>query len=440
MPEQQSATSQASVNPHYLSKVMELSENMDVEASEDILDARGNKLIARGARISRNMQERLILHKLRKPLESCMTITGGMNVNAVVSEARRLLDTNEPLGYILKASDGAGMSPFELLESIPIGSVMRMMLTITDRVGPAAFSHCVMVSMIAIALARKSGMAQKEQMVAAIGGLLHDIGELYIEPEYLRSGKRLLPHEWRHVVVHPRIGQLLISELETYPAAVGIAVSEHHERFDGAGYPRRLSGARISPVGQILAVAEMIGGLLMQKENPLRRAELALKIIPSEHAHPLISVVSKALRLSQTTPTDAINMMSSPEASERIRTLLDYIPVIIKTAGQMAELPELASTEAKHLLAQTIYRIAKIERAFSSTGLEMYARDGQVHSGEILFELIVATKEIQWRLRDVARDLALNSSSFAAVESAALAPLIAMLDASPDAHPAAPVH
>ena len=51
-----------SVNKNYLDKVMDLAEEKDVAATEDIFDARGIKLIAKGAKISRRQQEKLILH------------------------------------------------------------------------------------------------------------------------------------------------------------------------------------------------------------------------------------------------------------------------------------------------------------------------------------------------------------------------------------------
>lgn len=421
----------ASVNQHYLNKVMDLSDEMEVEVTEDVYDARGMKMVSKGAKISRNMQEKLILHKLRKPLESCITVSDGVSVNAVLEEAHRIIQTVEPMHYILKAADGGGPSPLDILAHIHVGKAMRMMLTITDRGGPSALNHSVLVSLLSICLAKKLGLSEKDQTTAALAGLFHDIGELYIEPSYLRSGKRLLPHEWQHVVVHPRIGQLLITELENYPPAVALAVAEHHERFDGAGYPRRLAGKSISTCGQVLSVAEMISGLLKQSDHPLKRAEMALKIIPYEHAHPLISLVSNSLHMSQEARIAVSDNMPSDDANERAKILFDHISVMVETGNKMQDLPTVNSSPAKDLLSQTVKRISTIQRAFLSTGLDMCVNEDIAQSGDILFESIVATKEIQWRLRDVARDLALHSSAFTSAESEAFNPLIAMLDAEP---------
>ncbi|MDP3654390.1 MAG: response regulator [Rhodoferax sp.] len=420
-----------SVNKHYLEKVMDLAEEQDVNTTEDIFDSRGVKLIAKGTRISRGLQERLILHKLQKPLESCIALEGGIEINAIVAEARRLSETSEAMGYILKATQGGGFSPLDTLAKIQFGNAMGMMLTIINRGGAADLTHSVMVSLLSTCLANKLGLSEKDQSNVALGGLLHDIGELYIEPAYLHSPKRLLPQEWRHVVVHPRISQMLIEELENYPAAIALAVSEHHERFDGTGYPRLLAGKSISVAGQILSVAEMVSGVLLQADNPLERAELALRIIPREHGSALVSAVSSTLRSSHHQPS-VQSSMTSDDANERAKILFDHIAVVVETGNKMDALPTIRSNKAKELRAQALQRIDTIQRAFFSTGLDACERDDTAKNREILFESIAATKEIQWRLRDVARHLALHSAAFDPAEAQAFAPIIAMLDAEPD--------
>jgi len=282
-----------SVNRYYLDKVMRLSEQRDIKATEDIFDARGMKLVAKGTTVSRKLQERLMARQLSKPFESSIAVEGGIDPDAIVTEAKRVAETVEPVKALLDHDQG-GSSPIRLLSDARFGSAMSTMLTIVQDGGAHALQHGVLVSLISIALAKKCGLGVGDQMNVALAGLLHDIGELYIDPEYLHSGRRLYPHEWRHVVVHPRIGQMLIEGLENYPATVARAVFEHHERLDGGGYPRGSAGKAISMEGQVVAVAEMISGVFLSKDQPLKRAELALKIVPGEHPHQLVSAVSSA--------------------------------------------------------------------------------------------------------------------------------------------------
>lgn len=427
----QEETEIENVNKHYLDKVMDLADEMDVEATEDIFDARGMKLLAKGAKISRDMQERLILHKLRKPLESTIAVDGGVNADTVINEAKRIAESTAPVACILRSTAKNGSAPLDVMAGIELGSAMRMMLTVVEKGGSSALEHCVMVSLVSVCLANRMGLGEKEQKVIALAGLLHDIGELYIEPEYLKSQRRLLPNEWRHVVVHPRIGQMLIGELENYPPEVAMAVAEHHERFDGAGYPRRVSGRNISLAGQAVSVAEMVSGVFMKRDRPLARAELALKIIPGEHPHKLVSAVASALRTVDSKGDDA--SAAEPEESIRVaRSLSDRIAAVLQNGGELLDRSNDFSGKVKTLLANALDRVRIIQRAFISTGLDVCLNEGitffEGRNAQLLFEAAVGLKEIQWRLQDVARDLALQAAALEGHENDTLQAFITLLD------------
>lgn len=421
------------VNKHYLDKVLNLAEQADIKATEDIFDSRGMKLVAKGARISRTLQERLSLRKLSKPFESSIAIESGVNIDTIATEAQRIADTVEPVRSIMRAVSG-GTLPLQVLAGVQFGSAMSTMLTIIERGGKAALEHSVTVSLLSICLAKKFGLSNTDQSIVALAGLLHDIGELYIDPEYLRSQRQLYPHEWRHVIVHPRIGQMLIAGLEDYPASVAQAVYEHHERFDGSGYPRQLAGDGISPAGQVIAVAEMISGVFLNQDKPLQRAELALKILPGEFARELVSVVSLAMQSVRGADDTFEEHGGIPSGEERasVQALYERIEAVQKLRQELAERPELQSKKARQLLADVERRTISIQRAFSSTGLDACvdaeSRFFETRSEQILFEVEVATSEIQWRLRGVARDISLHASSMEVHESEALQPLITMLD------------
>ena len=424
----------SAVNQHYLSKVMGLAEVMDVAASEDIVDMRGMKLVAKGTRLTRSQQTTLGLHKLRKSLESTLVAEGATDASSIVTGATRILDSCTPLRRIVGAAGGGGPTPIGLLGTMRFGHAMRMMLTLTDRDGPSALDHCITVSLLSICMAKKLRLAPEEQMVAGLAGLLHDIGELYIDPAYLKPARRLLPHEWAHLVVHPRIGQMLIAELESYPAAVGRAVAEHHERYDGTGYPRQLPGKELSACGQAVSVAEMIAGVL-QKDHPLERAELALKVIPGEHSHALLSVISGALRSQEKAAKEP---PLPPSGNEEVASLHARILAAIDAGRALATAPAGGTQRTRELAGRTVERVLTIQRAFISTGLDFYLKqDNGLEDADstMLFEKEVASREMAWRLRDVARDLALNTAAVPE-ETAVFAPLITLLDDMPA--PAAP--
>jgi hypothetical protein len=288
----------------------------------------------------------------------------------------------------------------------------------------------VAVALLSICMAKKLRLTEQDQMTAGLAGMLHDIGELYVDPAYLAHNKRLLPHEWAHLVAHPRIGQMLVNELESFPLAVGRAVFEHHERFDGTGYPRQRSGNHISPAGQAVAAAELIAGVL-HKDRPLERAELALKIVPGEFAHDLVSAISSALRTQEKGDADMHPEFHDGEGVER---LFWRISSALETGQNLLDGNTAKSPRTRELLTQALERIGTIQRAFISTGLDVYLNRNHNMADHacatILFEKAVATREIQWRLRDMARDLALHSST--PDQKSIFAPLIHLLDDDSD--------
>jgi putative nucleotidyltransferase with HDIG domain len=420
------------LNANYLEKVMDLSDDMNIAATEDIYDARGVKLVAKGTQISRSLQEKLILHRLRKPLESSIAVENGVNNSSVTDVAELLMEKVLPILYMCKSIADKGNPPLHIMKQVKFGNAMSMMLTITERCGKDALSHCVTVSLIAICLAKKLGLSEEDQSAVALGGLLHDIGELYVAPEYLQQrGRRLTPYEWRHVVVHSRIGQMLIEELEQCSSVVSRAVAEHHERFDGSGYPRHINGNNLSVHGQILSVAEAMAGVFMRDDRALERAELALKIIPGEHARELVSAISSVLRLSQQDQQSSEEKsIVVPSPLLNVRSLHDNLNACCSNIENLLFASNVQSKQSRIVLNRALDQAKAVKRSFNSTGLDICLGDSNsdLMDAEIQFEVNVASSEIQWRMRDIARNIALQSSELLPNEIAALAPLIQQFD------------
>jgi HD-GYP domain-containing protein (c-di-GMP phosphodiesterase class II) len=418
------------VNKHLLDKLMRLAQVKGITATEDLVDLHGEPIAAAGARITPEHGEALSGRKLKKTIESSLRAEDAVDAALIVQTARRIIDTSMPVNRILAATSDGAKAALAQLSTMRFGDPLRLLLTLADHDGAHALEHAVSVSLLSIAMARKLQLSADEQHAAGLAGLLHDIGELYTAPAWLVPGKRLLPHEWAHLVLHPRLGQMLVTELAPYPGAVGRAVAEHHERFDGSGYPRQTQGKRISAPGQAVSVAEMIAGVL-GKDSPLERAELALKIIPGEHARELVSAICGARRLQAPKADPAAH--DEAGGREDLHRLSGRIGAVLELGQQLRDGPGAKSPHASDLLERTLERILTIQRSFISTGLDAYldVNHGLHEDGVLRFEKAVATGEIQWRLRDSARDLALHTAG-SPDEKALFAPLIALLDDDSD--------
>ena len=86
--------------------------------------------------------------------------------------------------------------------------------------------------------------------------LLHDIGKLSVPASVLNKSGKPDAEEWQTLLRHPLEGKRLVAPLADWLGIWAATVPEHHERYDGSGYPRGLVGEQISPGGRIVAVAD----------------------------------------------------------------------------------------------------------------------------------------------------------------------------------------
>jgi putative nucleotidyltransferase with HDIG domain len=119
--------------------------------------------------------------------------------------------------------------------------------------------HCRRTALYAVRLGCKLNIWPAELELLELGALLHDIGKLGVrdcvfEPRLLAKDERAEMH------AHPRIGAGVLSQLG-FPDDVVETVYQHHEHFDGTGYPRGLRGAAISRLARIVAVADAYDAL-----------------------------------------------------------------------------------------------------------------------------------------------------------------------------------
>ncbi len=120
--------------------------------------------------------------------------------------------------------------------------------------------HCVRVADIACALAERAGFDIQTLFWFRIGALLHDVGKLIVPIEVLNKPGRLDEDEWRIIKRHPAAGVELLADVE-FPWDIRPMVRNHHERWDGCGYPDGLGGTAIPMSARILCIADVYDAL-----------------------------------------------------------------------------------------------------------------------------------------------------------------------------------
>lgn len=118
------------------------------------------------------------------------------------------------------------------------------------------YSHCVNVSVLLAAFAMRAGKNRPQILTFALAGLFHDLGKALLPVSLLNARRKLSATEQTLVIRHPLLGCELLAELPGVRSEMLMAALEHHERYDGSGYPKGLSGGAISEMGHICAIAD----------------------------------------------------------------------------------------------------------------------------------------------------------------------------------------
>ena len=118
-------------------------------------------------------------------------------------------------------------------------------------------------------MARTLALPEAEIDRIRTAALLHDVGKVAVPQEILEKPSALTSAEWRAVVQHPRIGQVILEQAAALKDAVPI-ILHHHERFSGHGYPFGLRGSDIPLGARIVAIADAYDA--MTHDRPYKRA------------------------------------------------------------------------------------------------------------------------------------------------------------------------
>jgi len=140
-------------------------------------------------------------------------------------------------------------------------------------------------AVLATLVGRNVNMVQHKLLNLATGALLHDVGMLRI-PAAVRNKKgELSPDEVQTIRAHPLYSYKIITKEMRFAEDIGVAALQHQERWDGAGYPRQISGTNIIPDARIIAVVDAFEAMVSKR--PYRNSMIgytAMRTILSDNA------------------------------------------------------------------------------------------------------------------------------------------------------------
>ncbi|HJV62197.1 MAG TPA: HD domain-containing phosphohydrolase, partial [Albitalea sp.] len=295
-------------------------------------------------------------------LESCLIAENGVTGRSLLQSVESLLERDTPLAPLLRQHAD------EIVHAaahLPLHPVAQLLLTAGQVARPDTFDHAVQAMALTGALMIAHGGGTRELRLAMLCGLLHDLGEMYIAPQYGEADAEFaldLP-SYQHLVVHPHVGKLLLEQLTNYPPEVARAIAEHHERLDGSGYPHCLHGTLVSPLGRLLAVAEGALAALRGAPSHLMRASVALRAVPGEFDMQWVGALSHAAR--QQPPLQA------RLAAGEIEARLARLGAALQSAQSLADalLPTAQTPALKDALGLVQHLLGRLRVGWNASGL-----------------------------------------------------------------------
>ncbi|MBD0327573.1 MAG: HD-GYP domain-containing protein, partial [Pyrinomonadaceae bacterium] len=124
--------------------------------------------------------------------------------------------------------------------------------------------HSERVVTFSLRLGLELGLDKEQLRALEFGALLHDIGKIGIPDGILRKPAQLTNEEWEQMRQHPLLGQSILRGIKFLEGAA-LVVGQHHEKWDGSGYPLGLRGEEIDLNARIFAVADAFDAMISDR-------------------------------------------------------------------------------------------------------------------------------------------------------------------------------
>ncbi|QNA87732.1 DUF3369 domain-containing protein [Massilia sp. Dwa41.01b] len=175
-----------------------------------------------------------------------------------------------------------------------------------------AGNHVRRMAQVCHLLAQASGMPEDETATLMHAAPMHDIGKIATPDAVLLKPGRLSPDEWEVMQQHPTVGlQILDGSTRPILKAAAVIAHQHHEKYDGSGYPQGLKGEAIHPYARIVAVADVFDALCHERcyksAWPVPQVTDYLREVAGQHLDPyyvdlLIQNIDKAVEINRQWP------------------------------------------------------------------------------------------------------------------------------------------
>lgn len=127
--------------------------------------------------------------------------------------------------------------------------------------------HAIQTSMLSVLMGIKRGLAMNELRALFIAGIMIELSNVIVPKEILNKNGPLTSEEFDILKEHTQFCHQYFSDCQHLNVMVKVITQQHHEKYDGAGYPKRLKGKQIHPLAQLLSVADAFDALISDRSQ-----------------------------------------------------------------------------------------------------------------------------------------------------------------------------
>ena len=398
---------------HYAEYLAKVNETNDVQATEDICNSRGVLLVKAGARIDQSVAGRILQHKLIKPLEDQVALKDQVDGDKLAGHFALLARRFTDIARINRALNFE--AEFKTLIHFPaVSSCLCQKITVLMERLPEHFEAGLFGGWLGALVAREMRLGKEQVRAAFFAGLTRDLGFLHIDPAIVYKQGSLTAEEWRAIMSHVLVANLFLSNLSCVTDEVVTAVIQHHERYDGTGYPMGQSGTQLSILGNIIGLVDTLQALRMKqfakRGRNLMDARPYLQLNVAKHSVPVYETMMRILKKSglQMTRSQGEELaIVAGRLQNQLVTLQKVLPVLEQLVKLSSELPKLNKQGRSSSVVATNV-LDMIQRSgLNQNELIDWARgvenDPQESDVEEINELELLANELIWQLNSVYR-------------------------------------
>ncbi len=227
------------------------------------------------------------------------------------------------------------------------------------------YVHSVNVGILIISLVHSMGYPPELMLEGGIGGLLHDIGKMRVPEHILNKPGKYTEEEFSIMKKHPENGLIILKNSRSISDFSKIVVIEHHERYDGSGYPKGIRSKEIHEIGLIAAVADVYDAMTTDRIyrsawTPQKALAMIFQGCDKEYSRRIVELFTKNLGIY---PVGSFVRLASGEMGivtrvDRGALLTPDVLILFNEKGERLEKPvEYRLSELQKTEKRDLYRI-----------------------------------------------------------------------------------